>query len=362
MATCIVPATFRLLQVPLRNASSARFVIANAAKYHFALTRAASPSTVQVCNQQLRWRSTAPCQEDYNFEEDLDVHIKDVKDKTFEKITDPDRLKHFRMTQKVKPSIIEDPILSAEIGTATEKDSDKIEGPLPHVIWTDEELKCVKVTHKPPEGIVDNLALYTIKMLRKSFDVISGFNRPVRNEKIWVNRITFLETVAGVPGMVAAMARHLMSLRRMRRDHGWIHTLLEEAENERIHLLTALQLKQPSLVFRGCVVAAQGGFVAFFATAYMISPHYCHRFVGYLEEEAVITYTKCLQDIEHGNLQHWKTMAAPEIARQYWELKPDATMQDVIMNIRADEAHHRIVNHTLGSLKPDDYNPYLPGH
>ena len=39
-------------------------------------------------------------------------------------------------------------------------------------------------------------------------------------------RIIFLETVAGVPGMVAAMTRHLQSLRKMRRDHGWIHTLL----------------------------------------------------------------------------------------------------------------------------------------
>ena len=35
-----------------------------------------------------------------------------------------------------------------------------------------------------------------------------------------------LETVAGVPGMVGAMTRHFHSLRRMRRDHGWIHTLL----------------------------------------------------------------------------------------------------------------------------------------
>ncbi len=40
------------------------------------------------------------------------------------------------------------------------------------------------------------------------------------------SRIIFLETVAGVPGMVAAMVRHLHSLRLMRRDHGWIHTLL----------------------------------------------------------------------------------------------------------------------------------------
>ena len=41
-------------------------------------------------------------------------------------------------------------------------------------------------------------------------------------------------SAAGVPGMVAGMLRHLHSLRRMERDHGWIHTMLEEAENERM--------------------------------------------------------------------------------------------------------------------------------
>ena len=30
----------------------------------------------------------------------------------------------------------------------------------------------------------------------------------------------------------------------MRRDYGWIHTLLSEAENERMHLLTFLELGQ----------------------------------------------------------------------------------------------------------------------
>ena len=68
----------------------------------------------------------------------------------------------------------------------------------------------------------------------------------------------FLETVAGVPGMVAAMLRHLRSLRTMRRDNGWIHTLLEEAENERMHLLTFLQLRQPGPLFRGAVLVTQG--------------------------------------------------------------------------------------------------------
>ncbi len=71
-------------------------------------------------------------------------------------------------------------------------------------------------------------------------------------------RMCFLETVAGVPGMVAAMLRHLRSLRTMRRDNGWIHTLLEEAENERMHLLTFLQLRQPGPLFRGAVLVTQG--------------------------------------------------------------------------------------------------------
>lgn len=62
---------------------------------------------------------------------------------------------------------------------------------------------------------------------------------------------------AGVPGMVGGMLRHMRSLRSMRRDNGWIHTLLEEAENERMHLLTFLQLRQPGLLFRGMVLLSQ---------------------------------------------------------------------------------------------------------
>ena len=40
-----------------------------------------------------------------------------------------------------------------------------------------------------------------------------------------------------------------------------------------------------------------GVFVNCFFIAYMISPRFCHRFVGYLEEEAVKTYTYCLKVI-----------------------------------------------------------------
>lgn len=59
-------------------------------------------------------------------------------------------------------------------------------------------------------------------------------------------------------GMVGAMVRHLKSLRLMKRDHGWIHTLLEEAENERMHLMTALRIANPGLLMKLSIAGAQG--------------------------------------------------------------------------------------------------------
>lgn len=40
-------------------------------------------------------------------------------------------------------------------------------------------------------------------------------------EEKYLIRNIFLESIAGVPGMVGGMLRHLRSLRRMRRDNGW---------------------------------------------------------------------------------------------------------------------------------------------
>ncbi|CAI8020192.1 Alternative oxidase, mitochondrial [Geodia barretti] len=136
-------------------------------------------------------------------------------------------------------------------------------------------------------------------MLRTGFDLLSGYSWGKRfgtlDEKMWLSRIIYLETVAGVPGMIGAMVRHLKSLRRMTRDHGWIHTLLEEAENERMHLLTAMELRRPGPLFKIAVIGTQGLFVSMFWIAYFLSPRFCHKFVGYLEEEAVKTYTHCIE-------------------------------------------------------------------
>lgn len=87
---------------------------------------------------------------------------------------------------------------------------------------------------------------------------------------------------------------------------GWIHTLLEEAENEKMHLLTAMQLYQPGRLFRTGVLITQGVSVNFFFLAYLMDPKFCHYWVSYLEEEAVKTYTKIVHEIEHGNLREWK--------------------------------------------------------
>jgi len=94
---------------------------------------------------------------------------------------------------------------------------------------------------------------------------------------------------------------------------------------------------------------------------YWLSPRYCHRLVGYLEEEAVKTYTHLLEDLDNGKLPKWNNLAAPDIAKNYWQLRDDATWRDVILVIRADEAHHRDVNHNFSRLKPSEDNPYGPG-
>lgn len=235
---------------------------------------------------------------------------------------------------------------------------------MPHPIWPSEYLDDVKFTHRNPNGILDHLAYNTIQLIRFNFDWMSGYSWRVLTEDIWLTRIIFLETIAGVPGSVAGTLRHLRSLRNLKRDHGWIHTLYEEAENERMHLLTALHLLERPVgkLMKTMVFLSQGIFFNFFWISYLISPRFCHRIVGYLEEQAVATYTHCLSEIDKGHLPKWSTQIAPEIAREYWKLPETATVRDVIAMIRADEAHHRLVNHTFASIQPDSDNPFPPGH
>jgi len=142
--------------------------------------------------------------------------------------------------------------------------------------------------------------------------------------------------------MVSGMIRHLRSLRTMHRDHGWIPKLLEEAENERMHLLTWMQLIQPTFTERIVVICAQAFYTPFYALLYAVSPMTAHKFVGYLEETAVQEYTHFLNAIDS---QRIPNVEAPEIAKKYWNLAPDAKLRDVVLVVRADECMHRDINH-----------------
>jgi len=226
------------------------------------------------------------------------------------------------------------------------------------------QIENVKPAHRTPRQVRDYIAYGSVQLARWGFDKITGYTPKSKlTTDGWLMRFIFLETVAGVPGMVGAMLRHMMSLRTLKRDHGWIHTLLEEAENERMHLLTFLKLREPGIMFRLAVLGAQGVFFNAFFVAYLVSPRTCHRFVGYLEEEAVRTYTHALHDIDgDGPASEWARTPAPMLAVKYWRLHDEATVRDVIIAVRADEASHSHVNHTLSSMGIRQTNPFHVGH
>jgi hypothetical protein len=189
----------------------------------------------------------------------------------------------------------------------------------------------------------------------------TGWNRgAITTDKI-LNRAIFLETVAAIPGMVAAIIRHFRSLRNMARDGGMLNMFLEEANNERMHLLTFIRMKDPGYLFRATVIGGQFAFGSAFLTMYMISPAFCHRFVGYIEEEACATYTKIIKAIEEApegtDLGNWRTEEAPKIAKGYWHLGEHGSVLDLMLAVRADEAEHRDVNHAVSGVAYDTVNP-----
>ncbi|KAJ0443009.1 putative ubiquinol oxidase (non-electrogenic) [Helianthus annuus] len=193
--------------------------------------------------------------------------------------------------------------------------------------------------HHVPKNFVDKFAFRTVKLMRIPTDIF--FKRR------YGCRAMMLETVAAVPGMVGGMLLHLRSLRKFQQSGGWIKALLEEAENERMHLMTMVELVKPKWYERLLVLTVQGVFFNAFFVIYVLSPKLAHRIVGYLEEEAVHSYTEFLKDIESGAIEN---VPAPAIAIDYWRLPKDSTLKDVITVIRADEAHHRDVNHFASDI------------
>ena len=163
--------------------------------------------------------------------------------------------------------------------------------------------------------------------------------------KRYGHRAVVLETVAGVPGMVAGMWNHLRSLRKMQPDErGWIKTLLDEAENERMHLMIFIEIAKPNIFERLLIAFAQLVFWHFYLVLYIFFPGTAHRMIGYFEDQAVISYTQYLDEIKSGKVEN---IPAPQIAIDYYGLKKTAKLSDVIKKVRADEQGHADVNHGM---------------
>ena len=194
-------------------------------------------------------------------------------------------------------------------------------------------------SHYQPRNFSDKVALIFTKMLRLFADFFF--------KKRYGHRAVILETVAAVPGMVAGMLNHLKSLRKMQEGRGWIKILLDEAENERMHLMTFINIAKPSAFERFLVIFVQGVFFNLYFFMYFIYPRTCHRIVVYFEEQAIISYTEYLEEIDSGNIEN---TPAPKIAIDYWNLSKFAKLRDVIIAVRNDEMGHRDVNHEFVSI------------
>ena len=210
----------------------------------------------------------------------------------------------------------------------------------PNLFIAMQTMERMNMHHRAPENISDHVALGITLTLRFFADTFFA--------KRYGHRAVVLETVAGVPGMVAGMWQHLRSLRGMKHDsRGWIKTLLAEAENERMHLMIFIEIAKPNWFERYAILFAQAIFWNFYFLLYVFFPKIAHRMVGYFEEQAVISYTQYLEQVEAGEVEN---IQAPAIAIEYYGLRADATLKDVILSVRADEEEHRDENHGMADL------------
>lgn len=204
--------------------------------------------------------------------------------------------------------------------------------------------------HHTPRTLSDRVAYRVVRALRFTAD--SLFGRRYRHRTI------VLETIAAVPGMVAATLLHLKCLRRMIDDRGWIRTLLNEAETQRAHLMVFVAIETPNTFERFLVLLAQGVFYNAHFLIYLFSPRTAHRIAGYFAEDAVSGYGQYLEEIRGGRQEN---PPAPPLAIAYWNLAPDARLADVIRAMQEDEAIHRDINHSFAdALESGRDLPGLP--
>ena len=185
------------------------------------------------------------------------------------------------------------------------------------------------------ENISDAFALSMTKFFRFIADTFFA--------KRYGHRAVVLETVAGVPGMVAGVWMHFKSLRKMKVGYGeQIREMLAEAENERMHLMFFIEIAKPNYFERFIVLFSQMIFGLFYLFMYVFFTRTAHRLSGYFEDEAVKSYTEYLEMVESGKVEN---IPAPKLAISYYGIGSDSKLSDLIRCVRADEEHHSETNH-----------------
>ena len=185
------------------------------------------------------------------------------------------------------------------------------------------------------ENISDAFALSMTKFFRFIADTFFA--------KRYGHRAVVLETVAGVPGMVAGVWMHFKSLRKMKVGYGeQIREMLAEAENERMHLMFFIEIAKPNYFERFIVLFSQMIFGLFYLFMYVFFTRTAHRMIGYFEDEAVKSYTEYLEMVESGKVEN---IPAPKLAISYYGIGSDSKLSDLIRCVRADEEHHSVTNH-----------------
>lgn len=208
--------------------------------------------------------------------------------------------------------------------------------------------------HHAPETLSDRFAAGAERLLAATAGALFG--------RRYGDRVIVLETIAAVPAMVAASLLHLRCLRQLIDDRGWVRTFMDEAENQRTHLMAFVAIARPSWGERLLIAISQGVFYNTYFLLYLISARTAHRLAGYLAEQAVRGYSAYLARLESGELEN---RAAPENAVAYWNLAPDARITDMIIAMREDEAIHRDIHHAFadalaeGRAIPDRPGPLI---
>lgn len=190
--------------------------------------------------------------------------------------------------------------------------------------------------HHSPVTFSDRFAFALVSGMVKIASALFG--------KRYGDRVVVLETVAAVPPMVSATLLHLRCLRRMMDDHGWIRSLMIEAENQRAHLMSFVAIQRPRGWERFLIVLAQGIFYNSYFLLSLVSPGTAHRLAAYISEQAIQGYSHYLDRLASGVQPD---IDAPAFAIDYWHLSPGAKLSELLVSMRQDEAIHRDIQHAF---------------